>query len=1267
MVVRVGPKWTALTVGAMMIASGLAVAGIAGASVSPPASGAVTVTAVETSSAASNLSATPSTTVVAPTTSSIAAPPEPLDESSPSAAAAVTAASSDRAAATVASIESKGISPRYAYLPDYAGLGATAAGADHVSLTYTTSPAPYGIGDFGLENVSGTVVPYVTDTTSLAARFNSTYLEGYTPDLSSPDEYGVQLNAVLTNVTLLGDTGYEFWTQNVLDYTPSNQSLLFVSNIWNFSSTAGAISCNVFYAAGGILDCPSFYYSESREIPATYPYSVELWLNSTLNQGRNEVFFNYSVSSGAGTFGGSYDYAIFNSLRTGETPSATPAAEYQANGYHTSGLGLPMDFELDLGGPGGGSNFDVLDSDATYMTLGYLNATSGSYQSVDSAYNVGGESGETSVGVLADWSSYGGCPYCVLLTNGPSFSYGLWNASGSAAPLGTFSDSPRAKIYSKPMTAFVFLAPGAGVTNLSRFQWAPEYFDPAAGIVLPEGEYTVDVLAAEYDPISYSIDITDTCVGAGCESYVAMTLDPTVGVYTPLWALNESAVPSISSGVDAYGNDLLWNNQYAEIGETPSFSDYGLAYFPWFGAFNDYMFPVFAGIFLYDTEGVDIASPPSFLTYFPTGSSYQFIVDLIGAPESNDLQVYVDDSSHVNLLGGTVGGWFPYISYFGPAQSIASVTYWNVSESEIENVAFQTGGEALFLYGGHNNTIEGNTFTTVIPTSPNPYVTVAAYWGSIGLVDTDWGDAALFGADAWSTCAVCDRVINNLFDTDITATQTYLDPYTGDHPNQFPGGFSQAYNGPHEAGTNILGGDELGGNYWWDYGLGWNPYMVIPYAGINPLPYLENVSDTYAYICETIESLCDYGGGDYYPLTVSPVYTATFEEVGLPSGTEWGVGTNVDSSANLLLDLEAGIVYNYTFAPAAVTLADPAGTYEYLPYSGNPSYVARSGTFTVVASDLTVVVDFGPAYTLTLTESGLPTGTEWSVTVTGEGLEGSATLDSTSITVVGLLAGVYNWTASTTAPYSALPSEVEVTVSGDTVDSVTFVADYSLTVSESGLPAGTPWYLAYSSSDGGGSGFVEGTGTSITVGSLPGVEYNWSVAASGYVATPASGALTLSSDTTVPVDFAANDATGTLAGTIAPSSGSLYIDGTPVTTASGGTFSVSLLAGTHSVEVTSSGYATYFNNVSVTAGETTLLAITLTATSTAASGVGTLGWLLIAVLAIVVVVLLVTTLVFARRGRPPPPPVATYVPPSGATSPGTAPTWQEPPGAPPSG
>ncbi len=1246
----------------------LAFASLAAGATAGISSGAVAATSASPESSAAGTPAAPSATEAA-STASITPPPEPL------AAAADSAPASSRGAAIVAALNAKGVSSRDVFLPDFAAADPGRSSGGHVNLTYTTAPAPYGIGDFGLRNVSGVLTPYITQTTSLNASFSSSDFSGYSADLSSPDEYGVQLNAVLTNVTLFGQTGYQFWTQNVFEYVPSNSTLQFVSNIWNFSSPGAELTCNVFFAAGGFNECPEFYYGLSAPIPAAYPFSVRLWLNTTMDQGRNEVLFNYTVSSALGDYAGGYDYAIFNSTAPGSSVTAPPAA-FEANGFADNPLGLPDDFELTLGGPGGGSNFDLFASDATYLTLTYLNASSGTYRTVDSAYNVGGDTGETSVGVNSAWAQFAGCSNCAELNAGPSFQYGFWNVS-NGPPEEAFGTQPRVALHVDPMTAFVFVAPGLDVENMSAYQWAPvNLLGATAGIVLPLGNYSTWVLASEYDPMSGTFELSAACVP--CDDSIALAHDSTVGVYTPLWAFNETAVAYLSSGVDGFGNDQLYNNQYGLIGEVPCISLVGCNYFPWFGAFNDWMFPVFPGVFLYDVDRVSLSSPPSFETDFPTGPSFQAAIDYYGLPESNDLQIVVYDSTDVSLLGGTIGGWWPAATYFGPSQSIANVQFWNTSSSTIYGVDFQTGGMALFLYGGTDNYISSNSFTTLIPGSANPYATVAAYFGSVGLVDTDWGDAYLYGAAAWTACAVCDVVDNNLFDTTITATQLYGDPYTGLAPNQYPYAFSQAYNGPYTPGTtNIVGGDYLGGNYWWDYGLYWNPYDSLPYTGLNPLPYLE-FEDPLAYICETFVTYCDGGGGDYYPLSYSPIYSVTFEENGLPAGTEWGVGTPVNGSGTPLGDLETGTVVNETAAPGSVTLADPAGTYSYLPTSNDPAYAAADGTFEIVNQSLVLEVTFTLAFSLNVTESGLPAGTAWSVSVTSDTTSGASSGTTPYLTIGGLLAGTYDWSTVTAGAFAPDPASGTVTISGNATLALVFVAEHSLTVTETGLPSGATWYFAYQSASG-YSGFVTISSSTATIPDLPAVSYAWNVVAGGFVGTPAYGSVTLSGDTVITVAFAASDATGTVSGTIQPSSGSLAIDGTAVAVSSGGAFSATVSVGVHSIEVTAAGYVPYFNNVSVSAGGTTQLAIALTSSgpSSGHSGIGTLGWVVIAALAVVVAILVVLTLLFARRGRTPPPvvpfavaggPPAAPPPAAPAAAPSDAPppAWQEPPPPPPS-
>ena len=121
-----------------------------------------------------------------------------------------------------------------------------------------------------------------------------------------------------------------------------------------------------------------------------------------------------------------------------------------------------------------------------------------------------------------------------------------------------------------------------------------------------------------------------------------------------------------------------------------------------------------------------------------------------------------------------------------------------------------------------------------------------------------------------------------------------------------------------------------------------------------------------------------------------------------------------------------------------------------------------SGTVSII-STLTQVTK---TYTVTFTESGLPTGTQWSVTFNG--LTRSSTANS--ITFTGVPAGNYTWNAT---PIMAVGSGTRYvaqtssgTISVPTVSSVSlyYVKQYSVTIQStaggSTSPSGTFWYNA---------------------------------------------------------------------------------------------------------------------------------------------------------------------------------------------------------------
>ncbi len=116
-----------------------------------------------------------------------------------------------------------------------------------------------------------------------------------------------------------------------------------------------------------------------------------------------------------------------------------------------------------------------------------------------------------------------------------------------------------------------------------------------------------------------------------------------------------------------------------------------------------------------------------------------------------------------------------------------------------------------------------------------------------------------------------------------------------------------------------------------------------------------------------------------FATTVAPAaYDVWLTEGGLPSGTEWFV--NVTGAAP---ESSTG---------ASLAVAEPNGTYDYSVATVDKEFSGVGGSFVVGGRNLSVPVDFSRVtYGVTFEETGLPSGTTWTVTVGGVGESASAT------------------------------------------------------------------------------------------------------------------------------------------------------------------------------------------------------------------------------------------------------------------------------------
>ncbi len=184
---------------------------------------------------------------------------------------------------------------------------------------------------------------------------------------------------------------------------------------------------------------------------------------------------------------------------------------------------------------------------------------------------------------------------------------------------------------------------------------------------------------------------------------------------------------------------------------------------------------------------------------------------------------------------------------------------------------------------------------------------------------------------------------------------------------------------------------------------------------------------------------------------VHRIYSVTFSQTGLPSGYSWSVA------------IQGGEMLSTT-GSGSMTFLLFNGTHNYSVYSFNSIYspVTHVGTLTVAGNQQSLTVGFYlVTYTISFNEtsaSNLPPGTMWFVNITGSQ---AASIQTTSNnTSVQLHNGSYLALYKSTMNDRYVASGVHFTVFGSSLNfSATFVKSFGIRFNETGLPAGTPWYV----------------------------------------------------------------------------------------------------------------------------------------------------------------------------------------------------------------
>ena len=559
---------------------------------------------------------------------------------------------------------------------------------------YVSAPAPMGIGDFGIKNVSGNLTPYQLSTSSFEGSISINNLTALYALNDAPSNVSIQLNTVLNNITLFGNSNYSFWTQNVLLYSSNHHTIRFEDNLWNFSGPESPLTTNAIYKSNGdVLPYPGVHIAYGPSFAVKAPFTVHLFINSTLIDNRNAVYFNYSIPQLS--HHGTYDCVIFNSTYSPNQTFKTPMGNFLVSGTHVTPTGyLLYDAEMMIGGPGGGSTTTLYDVNAN-MTLKYFNATTKGYMNVPSAYNYGTDTGETSSGESIYWTSRD----VASINTGPSILEGMWGIQPS-------SNAGAMKISGsiEPSNAFMFVNMGTKINNVTA-QWSPDAQNGNFMLFLTPGTYSIQVLLSNYAPM-YEENITGPAVNLGP---LKLVYNESYFGYTPLYALNNGQLASIS----VYGNGSA-SSPY--ILDEQSYVD------PVFGHVNDFGFPVFMAVFLSRTtmyaSSLGNTQPTTELSFntqaiFNDSMPYAFYraqnYSMVGMQISGTLfpgeagfiagEVTFWDSSNDVVIGSSFSTYYP----------IATVNSTDITLSNSANT-YSGSHSLVYLFCGSLN-LAGDLFT----------------------------------------------------------------------------------------------------------------------------------------------------------------------------------------------------------------------------------------------------------------------------------------------------------------------------------------------------------------------------------------------------------------------------------------------------------------------------------------------------------------------------------------------------------------------------
>ncbi|MDV3277613.1 MAG: thermopsin [Nitrososphaerales archaeon] len=309
---------------------------------------------------------------------------------------------------------------------------------------HSSLPVPTGIADYGVENFSGSLIPYkqaISSVTATAVLNSVTAYNASSPAGASPYGASLQLNVMLRVNTTSGQRVY--WLQNVLTLFTNNQTVYFADNIWNSTVPDGTLDPTLVSGSGSVYPYANRnYYVVGTDI---FPYVAPLTAKFPISVSHSGtgvlVRFGYQEAPSGLPLSGPTIY--FDNVTIAEHGAITDAA-IVVSGYELQPSGTFFDAELVFGGECCGAITTFTSMDST-LSMSYT-LTNGDVAVPKAVYEFGSDTAEGAFGIQTSLTqnkfhvSLGSVDFSASYATGPplpvflTFSYSVTDGSSPAGP-----------------------------------------------------------------------------------------------------------------------------------------------------------------------------------------------------------------------------------------------------------------------------------------------------------------------------------------------------------------------------------------------------------------------------------------------------------------------------------------------------------------------------------------------------------------------------------------------------------------------------------------------------------------------------------------------------------------------------------------------------------------------------------------------------------------------------------------------------------------